>query len=87
MNTNAEVYMDSTQAAEFLGLSPGTLARYRVDGVGPVYYRIGNRIRYKLSDLVEWREARRRISTSDDGTALRAHESATGKSKDDDDRH
>ena len=63
-------FLDTQQAARFLGLSAKTLARYRVTGEGPVFHRFGNRIRYLRDDLKDWAAKRRRISTVDDGTAL-----------------
>ena len=63
-------YLDTQQAGRFLGLSAKTLARYRVSGEGPVFHRFGNRIRYRRDDLDAWADARRRVSTVDDGTAL-----------------
>ncbi len=58
------------EAAHLLGLSPRTLEAMRVRGGGPVFYAIGRRsIRYQRSDVIAWREMRRRASTSDPGTA------------------
>ncbi|MBT5566725.1 MAG: helix-turn-helix domain-containing protein [Rhodospirillaceae bacterium] len=55
-------------AAEYLGLSPRTLQNWRVRGGGPLFVRISNRsIRYRLSDIQDWIEARIRRSTSDPG--------------------
>ncbi|MDE0331666.1 MAG: helix-turn-helix domain-containing protein [Nitrospinae bacterium] len=67
MNENARNYLSTRQAAEWLGLSPRTLDRYRVTGQGPVFHRFGSRVRYLLADLEAWASARRRASTSDDG--------------------
>ena len=47
-------YLDTTQAAAYLGLSRRTLNRYRVSGDGPMYLRFGNRVRYVREDLDEW---------------------------------
>ena len=60
-------FLDTQQAARFLGLSAKTLARYRVTGDGPVFHRFGNRIRYRRSALDAWADARERVSTVDDG--------------------
>ncbi len=62
-------YLDTREASRVLKLSHRTLDRYRVTGEGPVFHRFGNRIRYALSDLEAWAEARRVRSTSDDGLA------------------
>ena len=62
-------YLSVREAAEYLGLSPRTLDRYRVSGEGPVFYRFGGRVRYRREDLDGWAASRRRRSTSDDGSA------------------
>lgn len=51
-------------AARFLGgddhpISISTLALWRAKGTGPAYIRIGNSIRYPLSDLSEFIQASR----------------------------
>ena len=71
MNENGRNYLNTREAAAWLNLSPRTLDRYRVSGDGPVFHRFGGRVRYLIADLEAWASARRRLSTSDDGTALR----------------
>ena len=63
-------YLSTREAAEYLGLSPRTLDRYRVSGDGPVFHRFGGRVRYTRSDLDAWAASRRRVSTADDGSVL-----------------
>lgn len=70
-NNNGKNYLSTREASEWLGLSPRTLDRYRVSGGGPAFHRFGGRVRYLLADLEAWASARRRLSTSDDGTAGR----------------
>ncbi len=70
MNGNGSNYLNTREAAAWLSLSPRTLDRYRVSGDGPAFHRFGGRVRYLVADLEEWASARRRASTSDDGTAL-----------------
>ena len=69
MKRNGSSYLSTREAAEWLGLSPRTLDRYRVTGEGPVFHSFGSRVRYLLADLEAWAQARRRTSTSDDGSA------------------
>ncbi len=71
MNDNGRNYLDTREAAAWLSLSPRTLDRYRVSGDGPAFHRFGGRVRYTLADLEAWATDRRRLSTSDDGTAGR----------------
>ncbi len=71
MNGNDRKYLSTREAAAWLGLSPRTLDRYRVSGEGPAFHRFGSRVRDLAADLDDWAAARRRLSTSDDGTAGR----------------
>jgi excisionase family DNA binding protein len=50
------------QAAEYLGLSPVTLARWAIERKGPRYSRSGEhrgRCWYRIEDLDQWLESRR----------------------------
>jgi hypothetical protein len=47
--------LDQKAAAEFLGLSPATLAWWRVVGRGPTFIRISSRdVRYRARDLQDF---------------------------------
>ena len=71
MYENGRKFLSTREAAEWLGLSARTLDRYRVSGDGPAFHRFGSRVRYLAAHLEAWASARRRLSTSDDGTAGR----------------
>ena len=59
-------------AAEYLGgLSPRTLAKWRISGRGPRFIRLGNAVVYDQRDLDEFLAAGARRSTSDDGSTPR----------------
>jgi len=58
-------FLNSKQAAEYLGLKPNTLAKMRVFGNGPKYRKHGFRVLYALDDLNAWSEASSRRSTSE----------------------
>ena len=47
-------YMDTREAAALLGLSPSTLARYRITGEGPWYCKLGGCVRYRGDDVEAW---------------------------------
>ena len=47
-------YMTVAEAAEYLSLSAPTLNRYRCQGIGPKYAKLGSSIRYSNIDLDEW---------------------------------
>ena len=54
------------KAAEYLGLSPSTLAKMRLRGDGPAYSKVGPRIVvYDVDDLDSYLASRRRHSTSE----------------------
>ena len=59
------------ELAADLGLTTYTLQRYRSEGSGPDYEKIGNRIFYRADVVEQWRQSTGRSSTSDTG--------ATGK--------
>lgn len=58
------------QASTYLGLSTVTLARLRIWGEGPLFYKLTagkyGRVGYRISDLDAWIETRRRQSTAED---------------------
>ncbi len=56
-----------SEAAQRIGLRPGTLANMRWRGDGPRYIKVGGRVRYRLVDLAVWLEDQIRESTSDGG--------------------
>ena len=61
-------YLNTSQAAKYLGMGRRTLDRMRVDGGGPPFYKFGQGVRYRIDELDAWALSRRRLSTSDDGT-------------------
>jgi len=72
-NLTIEPFITAMDAAEALHINIKTLARYRVEGVGPRYFKLGRgrgaRVLYRLSDLVAWVESFERQSTSETGTS------------------
>jgi predicted DNA-binding transcriptional regulator AlpA len=71
--------LNPKKAAAFLGVSERTLERLRTAGEGPKYIKFGMTVRYDLTDLRAWVEARKRASTSDCGErqALRSRTAPT----------
>ena len=53
--TEGNNYLNTRQAADYLGLAAKTLARYRIEGSGPVFHRFGTCVRYLRTDLDAWR--------------------------------
>jgi hypothetical protein len=62
-----EEILTAEAGARELGLSVKTLQKWRLIGGGPIYVKIGRRVGYIRRDLIAWRDARRRTSTSDNG--------------------
>lgn len=57
--------VDEREAAEILGLSPGTLTVWRSTGrYGLPFVKVGRNVRYRKSDLDAWLENRTRCATS-----------------------
>ena len=52
--------MNTVQAAEYLSVSEATMKRWRSNGTGPEYIRLGERIiKYRQTDLDRWLIERR----------------------------
>lgn len=51
-------------AAQYLGLAESTLAKMRLRGDGPVYFKAGRAVIYARADLDRWLEGLRRTNTS-----------------------
>jgi len=51
--------LTTQQAAEFLGVSPGSLEVWRcTKRYGIPYLKVGSRVRYRRADLERWLESR-----------------------------
>jgi hypothetical protein len=58
-----DVLIAAAQVPEYIGLKAQTLARWRCEGVGPVWCALGRRIFYRSSDLRDWIKSRVRRNT------------------------
>lgn len=59
-------FLDQRAAGKFLGgISTKTMERWRIDGTGPVFRKLGRRVFYTEQDLLEWAASQKRTSTSD----------------------
>lgn len=65
-------YLNTKQAAHYVGLSESLLEKRRCNGDGPIYSQIGKAVRYLASDLDEWMQASRRRSTTSAATEAAA---------------
>lgn len=78
-----EAWLEETltpvEAAKFLSLKLGDLARRRHEGGGPKFHQLGHRtIRYVRRDLIAWRDDRSFASTAEYRTT--AHDDEAGSS-------
>jgi hypothetical protein len=58
------IFLTPVEAGELLRISPVTLARWRVEGIGPPHRKFGRRVVYAKSDLLAWAENQTQQSTS-----------------------
>ena len=65
MHDDARRYLDTRQAAAYLGIGASTLNRMRVSGEGPRYSKLGRRVVYDAADLDKWVEERKRRFTGE----------------------
>jgi hypothetical protein len=57
--------LTADEAAPYLGVAAGTLANWRVRGLGPKFLKVSSRVMYDPDDIAAWRNARRASSTSE----------------------
>jgi hypothetical protein len=57
--------LDEKKTAAELDLSPRTLQRWRLEGRGPGFVKLGKKVGYRREDLLAFLDKQRRTSTSD----------------------
>lgn len=57
----------TNQAANMLCLSEMTLRKWRWEGKGPRFIKLGRKVAYRQEDLYDWIDSQSRMSTSDTG--------------------
>ena len=48
------LFVTEATAADYLGLAPATLSRWRCTGKGPAYRKFGTAVRYSIADLEDF---------------------------------
>lgn len=56
--------LNENDAANLVCQSVRTLQKWRVNGNGPSYFKIGRSVRYSRAELLGWIESRRRAHSS-----------------------
>jgi hypothetical protein len=65
-SNSTKVFLTAPEAAAFLRLSPITMSRWRIQGYGPRWIKMGpKRVCYAVDDLKEFTDAQKRTSTSE----------------------
>lgn len=62
---DGDAMLSTRRAADFLGLSPGTLANWRCSGTGPEFHKLGAKaVRYRVAALRRWRDGATQTNTA-----------------------
>ncbi len=54
--------LDEHEAAEMIGCSCALLRKFRAQGEGPVYVKVGRLVRYRQEDLIAFLESHRVVT-------------------------
>lgn len=73
-----EVRLTERQLCKFWSLTPETLRRWRQDGFGPIYLKIGGRVLYRAEDI---RAFEQRMMYRSPSEKIQNEESGDGKQK------
>jgi len=70
---NAQGILTEKEAAELiLNMKPQTLAKWRLRRKGPVFMKLGGRVRYNVADIEQWMQSCR-IDPTKQPPAVRKH--------------
>jgi len=58
------ISLSTPEAARYLRLGVSTLNKYRFQGGGPLFNKLGARVTYDVSDLDDWKAERKRWNTA-----------------------
>ena len=62
--TEKELVLLSTKAvSNIIGAKPQTIARWRCEGSGPEFVKVGSLVRYMMKDIESWIEQQKRNNT------------------------
>ncbi|WP_192385904.1 helix-turn-helix transcriptional regulator [Mesorhizobium silamurunense] len=62
-------FLNTAQAAFYIGLSQRTLEKMRLKGGGPKFRKHGRYVRYHIDELDDWSKGRSQDATPEDGDA------------------
>jgi hypothetical protein len=58
-------FLQPTELAKELKIPLSNLAKWRLNGGGPVFTKLGKNVRYERADVEHWLEMQKRRTTSD----------------------
>lgn len=76
VETNGDRLISTPEVADIIGMSPQWLNVARMLNIGPAYVKIGRRVLYKISDIVDWLGQRTRKGTEERRPAGRRRKAA-----------
>lgn len=60
--------MTTKEAADYLGMSEGTIENWRYNGLSTLpFYKVGGRVYYRKTDIDKWLEGNKRTNTTNTG--------------------
>lgn len=62
-----EPLADKVQVAEYLGVHPGTLDRWAIEGKGPDWIKVEQQRRYDWADVLAWVNQRKVVTAAQTG--------------------
>lgn len=65
MFTAHRAHLSESDLASRWGMSPRTLERWRTEGRDPIYLKLGKRVAYAMSTVLEYEQRITHISTSE----------------------
>ena len=60
-------FINQIELSRRWGISPRTLERWRWQGIGPKFIKLGNRVVYAIEEIKDYEASQLRSSTSDTG--------------------
>ena len=63
METNG-TYLTPEELAARIRVAPSTLAKWRMEGDGPAFYKFGKRVLYRLDIVEQWERGNLRLNTA-----------------------
>ena len=58
------MYLTPEELAARIRVAPSTIAKWRMEGDGPAFYKFGKRVLYRLDIVEEWERSNLRLNTA-----------------------